>query len=254
VSINLSSYVAIGDSFTEGVGDDLPDGRVRGWADLVALGLAAASPEPVGYANLAIRGRLLAPIVSDQLDAAIALAPALMSINGGGNDILRPRVSISSIADQLEAAVDRAVASGIHVLLVSGADPTRHIPLGAFVRARGDQLAASVRERLPKQHVTFVDNWADAELGRLPYWSRDKLHLNPLGHARVAGNVLAALAVPIPDASHPAPAQESHERTAAYWRRYVLPWIGRRLTGRSSGDNRAPKIATLQPVEPTPRN
>ena len=51
----FSSYVAIGDSFTEGVGDELPDGRVRGWADQVALGLALASPEPVTYANLAIR-------------------------------------------------------------------------------------------------------------------------------------------------------------------------------------------------------
>jgi hypothetical protein len=42
---------------------------------------------------------------------------------------------------------------------------------------------------------------------------------------------------------------EHSQRTAAYWREYVLPWIGRRLTGRSSGDNRAPKIATLQRVE-----
>ncbi len=246
--MNLTSYVAIGDSFTEGVGDDLPDGRVRGWADLVALGLAAASIEPVTYANLAIRGRLLAPIVSEQLDAALALAPALMSINGGGNDILRPRVSIASIADQLGDAVDRAVASGAHVILVSGADPTRHIPLGPLVRARGDRLAASVRERLPKEHVTFVDNWADAELARLPYWSRDKLHLNGVGHARVAGNVLAALGVPTADASETGGPAEAHERAAAYWRRYVLPWIGRRLTGRSSGDNRQPKIATLQPV------
>jgi lysophospholipase L1-like esterase len=249
VSLNLTSYVAIGDSFTEGVGDDLPDGRVRGWADRVAHGLAAASTKPVSYANLAIRGRLLAPIVSDQLDAAIALAPALISLNGGGNDILRPRVSIVSIADQLEAAVDRAVGSGAHVILLSGADPTRHIPLGSLVRARGNQLAASVRDRLPKEHVTFVDNWADAELGQLPYWSRDKLHLNPAGHARVAGNVLAALGVPIGDVSESGLSAEAHERTAAYWRRYVLPWIGRRLTGRSSGDNRKPKIATLQPVE-----
>jgi lysophospholipase L1-like esterase len=249
VSLNLTSYVAIGDSFTEGVGDDLPDGRVRGWADRVAHGLAAASTKPVSYANLAIRGRLLAPIVSDQLDAAIALAPALISLNGGGNDILRLRVSIVSIADQLEAAVDRAVGSGAHVILLSGADPTRHIPLGSLVRARGNQLAASVRDRLPKEHVTFVDNWADAELGQLPYWSRDKLHLNPAGHARVAGNVLAALGVPIGDVSESGLSAEAHERTAAYWRRYVLPWIGRRLTGRSSGDNRKPKIATLQPVE-----
>ena len=62
-----ASYVAIGDSFTEGVGDDLPDGRLRGWADLVAVGLAAAANQPVRYANLAIRGRKLAPIVGKYL-------------------------------------------------------------------------------------------------------------------------------------------------------------------------------------------
>ncbi|PRY69028.1 lysophospholipase L1-like esterase [Glaciihabitans tibetensis] len=243
-----SRYAAIGDSFTEGVGDELPDGRVRGWADLVALGLALASPTPVSYANLAIRGRLLAPIVDEQLDAAIALSPALISINGGGNDIMRPRVSITSITDQLESAVDRAASAGIHVVLASGANPTRHLPLGSFIEARGDRLADAIRTRLPKENVTFVDNWADQELSDIRFWSRDKLHLNSRGHERVASNVLAALGVTIPDA------RDDHagipaQRTADYWRQYVLPWIGRRVTGRSSGDNRQPKYATLTPVE-----
>ncbi len=243
------SYVAIGDSFTEGVGDERPDGSVRGWADLVALGLALASPESVSYANLAIRGRLLAPIVTEQLDAAIALTPALLSINGGGNDILRPRVAVGQVADGLEAAVDRAIASGIHVVLASGANPTRHIPLGALIGRRGEQLAQAMRDRLPKRGVTFVDNWADAELTASRYWSPDKLHLNSRGHERVASNVLAALEVPIPDAAGEHLDGEPAQRTAAYWREHVLPWIGRRLTGRSSGDNRMPKIATLTPVE-----
>lgn len=245
--MRYSSYVAIGDSFTEGVGDDLPDGSVRGWADLVALGLALASAGTVTYANLAIRGRLLSPIASTQMDAAIALTPQLISINGGGNDIMRPRVSIDAVADQLLGAVDRATGAGIHVLLASGANPTRHLPLGRAIEKRGDQLALAVRERLPREGVTWVDNWADSELAELRYWSVDKLHLNGSGHARVAGNVLAALGVPIP-----APSPEADEiarpRTSAYWREYVLPWIGRRLTGRSSGDNREPKSATLRPV------
>ena len=37
---------------------------------------------------------------------------------------------------------------------------------------------------------------------------------------------------------------------ADYYRRYVLPWIGRRLTGRSSGDGRVAKIAELTVVDP----
>lgn len=242
-----SSYVAIGDSFTEGVGDDLPDGTVRGWADLVARGLALASTGTVTYANLAIRGRLLDPIATTQMDAAIALGPALISINGGGNDIMRPRVSIAAVANQLLAAVDSATGAGIHVVLASGANPTRHLPLGASIEKRGDLLALAVRDRLPRDGVTWVDNWADTELAQLRYWSVDKLHLNSAGHARVAGNVLAALGVPIL-APHGDDGDIPRPRTSAYWRTYVLPWIGRRLTGRSSGDNREPKSATLQPV------
>jgi lysophospholipase L1-like esterase len=211
--------------------------------------VADALGEAVSYANLAIRGRLLAPIVGPQLDAAIALAPELLSINGGGNDVMRPRVSIEAITRELVAAVERATAAGCHVLLVSGANPTRHIPLGSLVRVRGDEFARGIRSRLPLDDVTFVDNWADTELAELRYWSRDKLHLGPLGHERVAGTVLAALGVQLPVGwSGGAEALEHSQRTSEYWREYVLPWIGRRLTGRSSGDHRVPKIASLQPV------
>ena len=89
-------YVAIGDSFTEGVGDDLPDGRVRGWADLVAQGWADASGEAIEYANLAIRGKLIWPIVEQQLEPALALKPTHLSFNGGGNDMLRPKASTAT--------------------------------------------------------------------------------------------------------------------------------------------------------------
>lgn len=250
----FGSYAAIGDSFTEGVGDEIPDGGVRGWADLVAIGLARdlARREPdahFGYANLAIRGRLLGPIIDEQLDAAIALKPDLLSLNGGGNDIMRPKVSVESVAEKLASAAEKAMAAGIHVLLLSGGNPTNHIPLGARIEIRGEELAAAVRARVPKsENVTFVDNWSDAELTHLRYWSVDKLHLNALGHRRVAGNILTALGVPVPDWGEDVP-ELQRPGTLAYWRGYVIPWIGRRLTGRSSGDGREPKRPTLMPVE-----
>lgn len=243
------SYVAIGDSFSEGVGDELADGRVRGWADFVAAGIAAASGESVDYANLAIRGRLLRPIVGQQLDAALALKPELLSINGGGNDILRPRVSISGVADLMHAAVERAATVADRVLFVSGANPTRHLPLGASIEKRGNILADAVVGRFDAPNVTYVDNWNDRELAEARYWSRDKLHLNALGHARVASNVLAALGLPPVDGVIEV-REMPKQGTAAYYRQYVLPWIGRRLTGRSSGDNREPKFASYSSVEP----
>ncbi|MCW2922726.1 MAG: hydrolase family protein, partial [Thermoleophilia bacterium] len=52
-------YAAIGDSFSEGVGDELADGHVRGWTDLVAQGWAEALGEPIEYASFAVRGKLI---------------------------------------------------------------------------------------------------------------------------------------------------------------------------------------------------
>ena len=48
------SFVAIGDSFTEGLNDPAPGGGFRGWADRLASLLAAEYPG-LRYANLAVR-------------------------------------------------------------------------------------------------------------------------------------------------------------------------------------------------------
>src|SRR5215475_764137 len=81
------SYVAVGDSFTEGMNDLRPDGTFRGWADLVAARLAAerargtadgradapSAKGDFGYANLAVRGRLFHAIVDEQVPVALSL-------------------------------------------------------------------------------------------------------------------------------------------------------------------------------------
>lgn len=237
-------YVAIGDSFTEGVGDEQPDGTVRGWADLVAQGLADATGEPVQYANLAIRGRLLGPIIAEQLEPALALGPTLVSFNGGGNDMLRPGTDIASIVARTETALTRVLDAGAEPLLLAGANPTVGIPRGASVRAKGDALTAAATELAARLEVRMCDNWSDPVLARREYWSTDRLHLAPVGHARVAANVLRALGhVPPTDwvvDAEPLPTPGLRAELT-YARQHVLPWIGRRLTGRSSGDGRVPK-------------
>ena len=188
-------YVAIGDSFTEGLGDELPDGSVRGWADLVAAGLAAALDEPVEYANLAVRGRLLAPVVADQLPAALALTPAptLITLNGGGNDMMRPGCDIGRLVELTEQAVLAAPTPGVRVVLLSGADPTARLPFGSMMHRTGVELTAAVAELAARYDLPFVDVFGDEELRRPGYWSPDRLHLGPAGHRRVAGLVLTAL-------------------------------------------------------------
>lgn len=252
----INSFVAVGDSFTEGVGDQREDGRVRGWADFVAIGLQQASEADVSYANLAVRGRKLGPIIAEQLQPALDLDADLLTFNGGGNDIMRPRVSIGWVVDRTLEVVRRTDATRSRPVIVAGANPTDLLPMGRLIRKRGDALADHVREALESTQTLFIDNWSDDVLRQARYWSADKMHLNALGHARVASNVLAGLQVPVPTEwgiDEVADAGPGAPGPIAYYRDYVLPWIGRRLTGRSSGDGRTAKRPTLTPVRlPSP--
>ncbi|OLF16272.1 GDSL family lipase [Actinophytocola xanthii] len=249
-------YVAIGDSFTEGVGDEVGDG-CRGWADLVASGLARALGETVEYANLAVRGRLLEPIVTTQLEAALALepAPTLLTLNGGGNDSMRPGCDLERLAELTEHAVRRCAAAGVRMVLLSGADPSAGLPLGRVVHRRGAALTEAVAALAARHDVLFVDMFSDQEIRRSHYWSPDRLHLNADGHRRVAASVLAALGHA--EAAHvvaPGPTPARSWRTEArYYREHVLPWLHRRLRGSSSGDDRAGKYPDWTPVPPDDR-
>lgn len=249
-------YVAIGDSFTEGVGDDLPDGSVRGWADLVAQGLADATGEPIQYANLAIRGRLLGRIIDEQLEEALALTPTLVSFNGGGNDMLRPGTDLAWIVRETERTLQRIIESGAEPLLLAGANPTAGLPSGGRVAVKGDALTTAVDDIAEQLGVRFANNWCDAELAGRQYWSHDRLHLAPVGHHRVASNVLRTLGHTCPgdwvtDAA-PIPSPSRREQLR-YIREHILPWIQRRLTGRSSGDGRTAKCDGWTWIHPRAR-
>jgi lysophospholipase L1-like esterase len=238
-------YVAIGDSFTEGVGDELPGGGSRGWADLVASGLASAAGAPVRYANLAVRGRLIEPIATTQLDAALALSPAptLLTFNGGGNDMMRPGIDLAHLVRLTEHVIRRCADAGVRLVLLSGADPSARLPFGRVVSRRGAELTTAVTELAGGHDLVFVDMFNDREIRGPGYWSPDRLHLNGDGHRRVASRVLAALGHPVTAhvVAPPAPGRRDVLGEARYYREHVLPWLGRRLRGRSSGDERTGK-------------
>ncbi|WP_416385053.1 GDSL-type esterase/lipase family protein [Tersicoccus mangrovi] len=122
----------------------------------------------------------------------------------------------------------------------------RHLPLGRLIRRRGDEYADHIRSWADRPHVMVVDNWSDHAFHDSSLWAPDRLHLNTAGHRRVAANVLTALDVTVPEWGE-ATKLEHRPSTLEHLRVHVLPWVGR-LTGRSSGDGRAPKSPTLRPV------
>ncbi|MGW8483726.1 SGNH/GDSL hydrolase family protein [Microbacterium sp. NPDC055903] len=245
-------FVAIGDSFTEGVGDELPDGRVRGWADIAAQGWADASNQTVSYANLAIRGKLAWPIVEQQLEPALALRPTHLSFNGGGNDMLRPRADMEHIADSFSRVLRRCDEEGVTLILLSGANPAGQLPMGSLIQRRGDELSAAVLRRVAdRPDVVRALNWPDRELSEAAYWSADRLHMNAAGHHRVAARVLHALGLE-PPAEWWAPSAYPPAGPSgfAYYREHVGPWVKRRVTGTSSGDGRTAKHPAWVEREP----
>ncbi|TGY37564.1 SGNH/GDSL hydrolase family protein [Microbacterium laevaniformans] len=248
-------FVAIGDSFTEGVGDERPDGSVRGWADLTAQGWADSRGESIQYANLAIRGKLIWPIVAQQLEPALALKPTHLSFNGGGNDMLRPRTSVGHIADAFSQVLRRCDEEGVTLILLSGANPSAQLPMSRLIQRRGDLMSDAVVQRIAERpDVVRALNWPDAELSDPSFWSQDRLHMNSRGHHRVAARVLDALGERVPDGWWTMPEIPDVVRLAQreYVREHLGPWVRRRLTGTSSGDGRQPKFGgTWMQVDPT---
>jgi hypothetical protein len=246
----IGAYVAIGDSFTEGLHDPGPDGGYLGWADRVADVLSAQRPG-FRYANLAIRGRRLGEVVAEQLPRAVELAPDLVSLAAGGNDILCGS-DVDVLAAEFEPAVAKLQAAGCRVLIFTGFDP-RMFPVIRLLRGR---IAAY------NMHL-----WSMRALKDPRAWSPDRLHLTTEGHRWVALRACEVLGVPVaedwraplpPEPLSPArrasgPANRGQwlaaRRDDARWaREYAVPWVRRRFGGTSSGDGVPPKRPDLLPV------
>lgn len=270
-----SRYVAIGDSFTEGMVDDdggnlsvgnlsvgnLSDGTAGdayiGWADRLAGRLssyAAAERLPFDYANLAVRGRKLDDVVGPQLERALAMNADLVSIVGGGNDLLRPSVDLDGLAQRLDDAVATIRATGADVLM---ATPTDTRDAGLFKALRGRHAIHSANVfTIAQRHGAFVLNlWGVRSIRDWRMWGEDRIHLNTAGHTRVADAALVALGlpptdpdwdVPLPPATKAARADELRQH-AEWVKVHAAPWVERRVRGTSSGSDLKAKRPDLRP-------
>lgn len=180
----IGSYVAVGDSFTEGVGDPGPDGAFVGWADRLAVLLADRRPEgDFTYTNLAVRGRLLDQIVAEQVPRVVGLAPDLVSFAAGGNDIIRPGTDPDEVAERFELAVAALTAAAGTVLVTTGFD-TRGVPVLKHLRGKIATYNGHVRAIADRYGCPVLDLWSLRSVQDRRAWDADRLHLSPEGHTR----------------------------------------------------------------------
>ncbi|YCH06489.1 SGNH/GDSL hydrolase family protein [Arthrobacter sp. alpha11c] len=249
-----SRYVAMGDSFTEGVGDPEPGspGGLRGWADRVAEELSAGHGD-FAYANLAVRGRLLHQILEDQVGPALELQPDLITLNAGGNDLLFHRSDPDKLALELDSGVKVLATTGATILLFAGPD-WGATPVLGHTRGKVAIFNENMRIIAARHDAVIADLWALRQLTNPQMWDPDRLHFSPLGQHTIAMMVLDTLNVPhtlepmIPKALPSRTWREARADDIVWAREHLVPWVLQRLTQRLADDNRHPKRPDPGPV------
>ncbi|GAA5203778.1 GDSL-type esterase/lipase family protein [Microbacterium jejuense] len=248
-----SRFVALGDSITEGLCDTsrMPSGEYRGWADRLAQLLAhtGRGDEPFRFANLAVRSRKVRHVVEEQLPQALAMRPDLVSVLIGANDLVARRVDPVAVAAEVETVVRRLRDAGIAVLLVTPFLPGRRA--AALFARRFATFASQLRRIAHETGATLLDTavFLDADgvpaIGDLDLWADDKVHLRSRGHRYLAYRAAEVLGVPdaeaLGDLDAALHADDDPVVVGTWLRRDALPWVWRRLRGRTAGDGRVAK-------------
>lgn len=247
----FSRYVALGDSFTEGCGDPDParPNGLRGWADRLAEVLAESNPE-MRYANLAVRGRTMDEILAEQVQTAVMLEPDIVTIYAGMNDLLVVRNDIDAMMSRYADALKTLQQTGAVVLTFTAAD-LGTVPLFRRLRGRAAVYNELLRTIVDDLGVQLVDFWRFSEFRDPQLWDRDRVHLSPLGHERMAAKVLDKLTVSHDLSSRSAALLASTPPVRSFWANlrwaasFAAPWVARRLRRVTPGAGVEPKQTTL---------
>jgi lysophospholipase L1-like esterase len=201
-------FVAIGDSLTEGVGDPVRGGGLRGWADRLAHALRRADPQ-LTYLNLARRGLRTDQVRRTQLQAALAAEPDLVSALMGTNDLLDPGFEPARFEEELAAVVEPLTDAGALVMTATFVDLTAFSPLPARlksrVRERSEEASEVVRKVSKRYDTMCVDTEAFPDKLEREIISVDRLHPSPHGHILLAQvfakllEVRSGVPIPMPD-------------------------------------------------------
>ncbi|MCW2660000.1 MAG: putative secreted protein [Mycobacterium sp.] len=254
IETGYSRYVAIGDSQTEGLWDGNDAVGFLGFADRLAAMIDSIYPG-LHYANLAIRGKLVADVLHEQVPHALAMRPDLITVCVGMNDVIQPGNSFGRALTNLECMYAALADSGATVVTTTFPNVAQFLPLGRLVSGRLTRINDAITAAADQYGFRLVDLYHAASMRDLDTWDVDRVHASTKGHILFAA--AAAEALNLPGSNHDwAEASGSATRVRFGSRAYgqlrwtqekFMPWVWRRLRGKSSADGRVPKRPRLEP-------
>ncbi len=189
-------YVAMGDSFTEGVGDSVDGFTKLGAMDRLAAALRQSNPD-LQYTNLAKRGLLVAEVREQQLETALSLKPDFVSVAAGANDIMKGQFDKIRWEQELRILYESLTQTGAVVTTVN-------MPFFPLIRTLKEPLQIRIKSNLEKGNniiqrlvaqykVILVDAWTISLRDDMEDWSEDGIHLNSQGYFKFAKEILKTL-------------------------------------------------------------
>jgi lysophospholipase L1-like esterase len=249
------SYVAIGDSLSEGLGDFTFEAQREhnGWTDRLAA-LLSTEAESHGtdfyYANLALRGSKLRTILTDQLEAALRLQPDLVTIMAGSNDFMASASDLAELEQLYRDGLQLLIAAGCHVLVATTIRPS-HLKVFKKVLPKASRISQMIERVAVQLGVQVIDVHGVESFSDLRYWAEDMVHFSGHGHIKIANQTAEILGLSqrmTEAALHEMEAPPRGPVATARWVVvYVIPFIERRLRGTSSGHGMSSKHLSLVP-------
>jgi len=243
------SYVAIGDSLTEGLGDfDFEVSRFGcGWADRLAE-LMARSAHEAGenfkFANLALRGSSMLQVLTAQLEDAIRLKPDVVTIMAGANDFMRSKRAHPELRALLRGAIERLHNQGTHVVVANTVNPN-HLRIFRPLAFKAREMSKLIEGVAAEYEAPVLNVFAIKDFRNLQLWCSDLVHFSGHGHIKIANRAASLLSIDHgfeeADLKDMAIPNQSLGEKFSWLIRDAIPYVIRRIKRTSSGDGMEPK-------------
>jgi lysophospholipase L1-like esterase len=185
----VTTYVAMGDSFTAGVDPSVPR-----WPDELARSLGGH------YVNLAEVGATSEHVERDQLAEALELSPDVVTLVCGANDVLLDtRPDVEAYARRLSRMFSRLRRELPDVMIMTATYPdiSRFLELRPRSRSRVERgmrrFNEACRAVANRHHVVLLEGFDHPATAQRATFGADGFHPSAEGHRAAAREFLRAL-------------------------------------------------------------